>query len=408
MLAAGAAAGMTATFGSPISAVLLSVELLLFEFKPHSLIPVAIAAATAEAIRSYVIGTSPVFAMAPINHLPETALIFSLLVGAVMGVASVLVTKAVYAIEDSFEKIPLHWMWWPAIGGAVVGIIGYNFPATLGVGYGNIEAILHGQMLPSALIVFCTMKFISWSVSLGSGTSGGTLAPLFTFGGGLGALMGYAALALNPDIGVSVGMAALVGMAAIFAGASRALLASVVFAFEVTQQPLGLMPLLAGCSISYLVSGILMKNSIMTEKIERRGVKVPYAYFADSLDHTYVKDCYSKKVCSFSKDVKVESIFEKVLHYVEPYNHQVYPIVGEKGDCLGVVTREDLIKGRFKTDIKVLSFVKDQYISVRSNQTLRAARNLMIAHQLEALPVVEADGKTLKGIISQSDIMKFG
>jgi H+/Cl- antiporter ClcA len=406
LLAAGAAAGMTATFGSPVSAVLLAVELLLFEFHPNSLIPVAIASATAESVRAYVVGTAPIFAMTPITELSQSILVFSLLVGVVMGVASVFVTKVVYAIEDGFEKLPVHWMWWPALGGVVVGVVGYFYPATLGVGYGNIDAILHGAMLPQALLIFCVMKFISWSIALGSGTSGGTLAPLFTFGGGMGSLMGYLALQMDPNLGFGVGMAGLVGMAAIFAGASRALLASVVFAFEVTQQPLGLMPLLAGCSVSYLISGILMKTSIMTEKIERRGVHVPFAFHADPLSHSLIKDYATKEVCSLSQGMAVSSVFSQILNQTSPYVYSVYPLTDENGHYAGVVTREDLIRKAAGSQGLVGEFRRSDAVTVRPDQTLHAAQVLMVRHDLEALPVVGKDGKSLVGMISHTDLAR--
>jgi CIC family chloride channel protein len=280
LLAAGAAAGMTATFGSPVSAVLLAIELLLFEFKPRSIIPVALAATVAAGCRIFMAGSSPVFAMSDLAIATTPALVAYLLEGAVLGVVAVFITKAVYWIEDGFEHLPIHWMWWPALGGVVVGIVGLMSPHTLGVGYDNIEHILSGTFVGTSLVFFCAMKFISWCTALGSGTSGGTLAPIFTIGGGVGAALGSFAAFAFPQAQVDIRMAALVGMAATFAGASRALLASIIFAFETTQQPHSLLPLLGGCSIAYLVSALLMKNTIMTEKLVRRGHHVPTEYEA--------------------------------------------------------------------------------------------------------------------------------
>src|SRR5690606_38852358 len=190
LLAAGAAAGMAATFGSPVSAVLLSVELLLFEFRPQSLIPVTLASAAATALRIFFEGSEPIFSLQDLEQPGSFALLTYLLMGGLFGIASVYVTRSVYKIEDAFEKLPLHWMWWPAIGGLAVGIIGYFVPQTLGVGYDNIANILTGSLTGNALIILFVFKFLSWSLALGSGTSGGTLAPLFTIGGAMGSLLG--------------------------------------------------------------------------------------------------------------------------------------------------------------------------------------------------------------------------
>jgi H+/Cl- antiporter ClcA len=282
LLAAGAAAGMTAIFGSPVSAVLLAIELLLFEFKPRSFVPVALAATIAASCRVAVFGTAPAFAMPELAPPSSLAMMTYLAEGAILGAVSVFITQSVYWIEDLFEHLPLHWMWWPALGGVVVGVVGVLSPQTLGVGYDNIERILSGSFVGYALIFFCAMKFVSWSIALGSGTSGGTLAPLFTIGGGMGALIGSEVATILPHSQVSVPTAALVGMAATFAGASRALLASVVFAFETTRQPYGLVPLLGGCSAAYLVSALMMRNTIMTEKLARRGHHVPTEYVAST------------------------------------------------------------------------------------------------------------------------------
>ena len=212
-------------------------------------------------------------------------------------------TRAVYAVEDAFEKLPIHWMWWPAIGAVAVGVVGYFAPRTMGVGYDNIEAIVGGTITGWALALLCAMKFVSWSISLGSGTSGGTLAPLFTIGGGLGARARRGSRRSScRTLGVDPRIAALVGMAAMFAGASRALLASVVFAFETTRQPIGLLPLLGGCAAAYLVSCLLMRNSIMTEKIARRGVRVAGEYVADFLSSRPLRAHMSTAVITFAAD----------------------------------------------------------------------------------------------------------
>jgi len=283
VLAAGACAGMAAIFGSPLAAVLLAVELLLFEFSPRSIIPVSLACITGAGMHIWLFGSQPVFTMPPIPYPSDGSLVVYVLFGLITGVIAALVSKSVYAIEDLFEKLPIHWMWWPALGAVAIGVTGYLAPHTMGVGYDNIQYLLSGAWSLPMLLSLCLLKYVSWAISLGSGTSGGTLAPLFTIGGGLGALMGLAAASFFPGLGINPATAALVGMAAMFAGASRALLTSIVFALETTHQPHGLLPLLGGCVAAYFISFFLMKGSIMTEKIQRRGVKTPDAFEPDIL-----------------------------------------------------------------------------------------------------------------------------
>ncbi|HVI44048.1 MAG TPA: chloride channel protein [Chitinophaga sp.] len=281
LLAAGACAGMSAIFGSPLAAILLAIELLLFEFSPRSVIPVAIACITGAGMHLLLFGDAPVFAMPAIPAVSDTALAVYVLMGVVIGVVAAMVSKSVYLVEDLFEKLPIHWMWWPALGAVAVGVIGYYAPHTMGVGYDNITTLLTGNVSLTLIFSLCVLKYLSWVISLGSGTSGGTLAPLFTIGGAAGALIGMGVLALFPGCGINLATAALIGMAAMFAGASRALLTAIVFALETTGQPHGLLPLIGACTSAYFVSFFLMKGSIMTEKIRRRGVATPEEYMPD-------------------------------------------------------------------------------------------------------------------------------
>jgi len=407
LLAAGAAAGMAAVFGSPVSAVLLAVELLLFEYKPRSIIPVALASATAAGVRIIFHGADPVFPMPNLIQPAGGALAFYILLGAVIGVASVLVTRIVYGVEDLFEKLPIHWMWWPALGAVVVGVVGYFYPLTMGVGYENITHIISGRMAISAVAILCLMKFISWTVALGSGTSGGTLAPLFTIGGGLGAVLGAGAARLAPAAHIDIRIAALVGMAAIFAGASRALLASAVFAFETTLQPLGLLPLLGGCSASFLVSCLLMRNSIMTEKIARRGVRVPAEYAADFLDQILVHDAASRDPVILRGSQTIAQVRTWIESGERGTSHQGFPIVADNGTLIGVLTRRDLLDPRRDASTMLHQLLRLPVKFTYQDCTLREAADHMVNHDIGRLPVVSRDDpRQILGMLTRSDLLR--
>jgi len=406
LLAAGAAAGMTATFGSPVSAVLLAVELLLFELRPRSLIPVALAAAAATAVRIAFVGIPPAFAMPNIAQPGEAALAVYVVLGAAVGVAAVAVTKIVYAVEDAFDHLPIHWMWWPAIGAVAVGVCGYFAPHTLGVGYDNIDRILSGDIAGEALLFLGGLKFISWSISLGSGTSGGTLAPLFTIGGALGGLLGEVVARSFPHLGVDPRIAALVGMAAMFAGASRALLASVVFAFETTRQPIGLLPLLGGCTASFLLSCLMMRNTIMTEKIARRGVRVPGEYAADFLDQVTVGLCASKPVVTLNADDLLEAVRGWIAGHGQGSSHQGFPVVDAAGDLVGVVTRRDLLDPERQGSARVRELIRRPVAVAFEDSSLREAADHMVQEEVGRLPVVSraAPHKPI-GMLTRSDLL---
>jgi len=406
LLAAGAAGGMTAIFGSPVAAVILAVELLLFELRPRSLIPVALATVAAAGVRYATVGTEPVFAMPYVAEPGMAALAVYVALGGLIGLASVAVTHIVYGIEDAFEKLPVHWMWWPAIGGVAVGVVGWFAPLTLGVGYSNIEDIVAGHFAVGALAFLCVMKFISWSIALGSGTSGGTLAPLFTIGGTLGALAGFGLVAVAPQLGIDPRIAGLVGMAAIFAGASRALLTSVVFAFETTQQPHGLLPLLGGCAAAYLVSALTMRNTIMTEKIARRGVRVPTEYAADYLEQVLVRDAATREVVSLRTSDELGEV-RSLLNSGRPeYQHQGFPVVDDAGRVRGVITRRSLLDASQPNMRHIGDLGLRPPVVVHEHHSLREAADHMVAEDIGRLIVVGVDAPhPLVGILTRGDIL---
>jgi H+/Cl- antiporter ClcA len=406
LLAAGAAAGMSATFGCPVSAVLLAVELLLFEFRPRSIIPVAFASATAAGVRMTILGAEPIFAMPNLVHPTFTALCCYILMGGIIGLVAAGVVRTLYFVEDSFDRLPIHWMWWPAIGGLTVGVVGWLAPNTLGVGYYNIRGILNQQMAVSAIAWLCVMKFISWSISLGSGTSGGTLAPLMTIGSGVGAVLGALTDWLIPSAGVDMRIAALVGMAALFAGASRAMLASVVFAFETTLQPLGLLPLLGGCAASYLVSSLSMRHSLMTEKMARRGIQAPSEYVADVLAQVLVRDVSSRGLVSLRASDTVGKTREWLATHAKGTTHQGFPILDHNQTLVGVLTRRDLLDPAINADQTLENIIRRLPKFVYEDCTVRQAADHMVNHGIGRLPVVRrSTPPQVIGMVTRSDVL---
>ena len=404
LLASGATAGMAAIFGSPIAGIFLAIELLLFEFSPRSIIPVALACITGAAGHHFLFGSGPVFAIKKFIEAPSnTALLTYSVIGISIGLLSVLVTKIVYLIEDGFEKLPIHWMWWPAIGGLAVGIIGYYAPHTLGVGYENITNILSGDMAINVVLSLCLFKFISWAIALGSGTSGGTLAPLLTIGGAAGALLGSVIIHFFPASGITITLAALIGMSAMFAGASRALLTSIIFALEVTGQSNALLPLLASCTASYLISFFLMESTIMTEKITRRGVKTPDSYEPDILEKILVKEVIKENELVINEENSIRDVrqwLEKEKEYISNY----FIIVSKDNEFMGIISSSSLFSNHQNQDNPVGKLIKRNNFSVTMDTPLRTAVEMMARENVDILPVV-SDKKTVTGVLSYKEII---
>jgi len=403
LLAAGATAGMSAIFGSPLAAIFLAVELLLFEFSSKSIIPVAIACITGAAGHHFLFDAGVTFPMPDFAFPDNSALAIYTGIGLLVGVISVGVSKAVYIIEEWFEKIPVHWMWWPAIGGLVVGVVGYFAPHTLGVGYDNISNLLSGNMGMQVILSLCIMKFISWAIALGSGTSGGTLAPLLTIGGATGSLIGLLIVQLFPGTEISIPLTALVGMAAMFAGASRALLTSIIFALETTMQSNALLPLMGACVASYIVSYFLMEHNIMTEKIARRGIKTPDSYRPNVLERFSVGQVFDKEPL-LVQDMK--SILE-VKNWIKTQE------IDETAECIMVIDKDEQYKGVINFT-ELLSITEEnennsigsliqQPFLINTNDSLLEAIELMAQHDSDIL-TVEANN-SIVGILSLKNIL---
>ena len=403
ILAAGATAGMSAIFGTPIAAVFLAIELLLFEFSPRSILPVALACITGAAGHHLLFGAGPVFEMPDLVTPSNIALATYSFIGLLIGFLSMGITKIVYVIEDYFEKIPIHWMWYPAIGGLVVGLIGFFAPHTLGVGYDNIAGILSGNWPISLLCSLVFFKFLSWAIALGSGTSGGTLAPLLTIGGAAGAIIGSLLISWFPELGITMPMAALIGMSAMFAGASRAYLTSITFALEATMQSHALLPLLGACTAAYIVSFFLMENTIMTEKIARRGVITPDSYEPDILQKTKVSEVINKQ----DTILKANSTINEVRQLLASKNIQdSYLItINDNVGYAGTVKLADIYKEPVQGDVKLKRIIQPDYLLIYANDTLRTAVELMLKQQGDVLPVVNPADNKVTGVLSYRNII---
>lgn len=405
LLAAGATAGMPAIFGSPIAAIFLAIELLLFEFSPRSIIPVALACIVGAAGHHLLFEKGVVFPVKTmIESVSNSALGFYSIMGIIIGLLSVLVTKIVYLIEDGFEKLPIHWAWWPAIGGLAVGVVGYFAPRTLGVGYNNIIDILSGTMSIQILLSLCLLKFISWAISLGSGTSGGTLAPLLTIGGATGALLGGIIIYWFPSSGVTIPLAALVGMAAMFAGASRAFLTSIVFALETTGQVNALLPLLATCTTAYFISYFIMENTIMTEKIARRGVKIPHSYEPDVLEKLIVEQVLTDNGMIISEENNIKEVREW-LNQEQDYKSNYFIISSNEGEYRGILSSSNLFSNHHSQENLIGTLIKRNSIYIGLSDTLRTAVETMAKENIDVLPVVSKENTTIIGILSYHDII---
>lgn len=405
LLVAGAAGGMSATFAAPVAAVLLAVELLLFEWKPRSLIPVALASAVAAVARRYLLGFGPLF---PVPEHPlvigPTGLLGCALVGLLAGGLSALLTVSVYASEDMFHRLRIHWMWWPAIGGLAIGLGGFVFPQALGVGYDTIGALLQGSVTTHVILGVLLVKWFIWAVSLGSGTSGGVLAPLLMMGGALG---GLEAMFL-PNEGA--GFWPLISMGAILGGTMRSPFTSIVFAFELTHDANVFLPLLIGSVVAHGFTVLTLNRSILTEKVARRGYHLSREYAVDPLEILFAREVMRTAVAVLPAGSTVGDIHAS-LTADHPQKQRLLPVVNLDGTLAGVLTRKDIRDcmardGDAALQLNLSDLVRSDAVEVFADEPLRVVVYRMAEKGLTRMPVIDRSTRRFLGLISLDDLLK--
>ena len=405
LLVAGSAAGMAATFATPLAGVLLAVELLLFEWKPRSFIPVALASVAAGAARRYLLGLGPLFPVPPHPaFINADAVLGCVVAGIGAGLLSIAVTQAIYAVEDGFHRLPIHWMWWPAIGGIAVGIGGLLFPQALGVGYDTIGALLQGDVPRKVFAGVLLVKSSIWAISLGSGTSGGVLAPVMMMGGALGGVEG----SFLPH--VAPGFWPLVSLGAVLAGTMSAPLTGIVFAVEVTHDLNMILPVMITVTVAYAISVLSLRRSILTEKIARRGYHLTREYDVDPLEILFVREVVRTNVVALPSSATAQEARALIGGGTrERRGQRLYPVVDAEQRLVGLVTRTQL--EQWLKDAppggRVSEIVRRNVVVTYTDEPLRSVVQRMAETGLTRFPVVERGRERhLVGMISLADTLR--
>ncbi len=409
LLACGAAAGMAATFNTPIAGVILAIELLLFEFKARSFIPLVIASALATGVHQLLMGQGPMFTVGPVDFGIPSNLPYYLVLGIICGLAAVIFSKALYWVEDQFEKLPIDWMWWPALAGVVLGILGIIAPRILGVGYDTITDILNNHLPLAILLTVMICKAVALLITIGSGTSGGLLAPMFMISAALGAIFALVVNQIIPGANLSPGAFALVAMAAVFGSAARAPFTFILFAFEITRDYNAILPLMFVSAIADGIAVRLMQNSIMTEKLARRGLRVQQEYETDALHAVPVRSVMTPNPVKIPQSMTVHELIDHINQNDPAYTkHQALLIVDDKGELAGIITRKDLLAvlNAGQTERTVLDAGARDLIVAYPDESVRDALVRMLRSDIGRLPVVERDHPThLVGYLSRGNVM---
>jgi len=411
LLACGAAAGMSATFNTPIAGVILAIELLLFEFKSRSFIPLVVASTLAAVVHMQLLGPGPMFHVATMDFGIPHALPFYLVLGLVCGLAAVGLSKTLYWVEDLFEKLPFDELWWPAIGALGLGLIGFFVPRVFGVGYDTIGDILNGQLVWKILLIVMVAKFVALVLSLGSGTSGGLLAPTFLWSAALGGLFAMVGNYLFPTAHLSPGAFALVAMGAVFRAASRATFSFIIFAFEITRDYNSVLPLMLVAVIADGIAMLFMPNSsIMTEKLARRGLRVHQDYEADALTQATVGETMEKEAPVIPADTKVGALAERIARRDPAMaRHEALLVLDAAGMLAGIVTRGDILRALDKDSsggMTVQEAGKTHLVVTYPDELVSEAAAKLLRFDIGRLPVVDrADERKVVGYLGRAAIL---
>ena len=400
LLVAGAAAGMTAIFGTPLAAILLAIEVLLFEWKPRSFVPVVTAVLVSFVWRPWLIGAGPMFATEAAEPYGLWVIGASAAVGLVAGMEAAMLSTALYRVEDMFHRLPVHWMWWPAIGAIFVGIGGLIDRHVLGSGYASIQALLDGSLALRVVLALLVVKAAVWLIALGSGTSGGILAPLLILGGATGCLLGQF---LPGD----AGFWAMIGMAGIMSGAMRAPMTGALFAAELTGHFASLPATIAAATAAYAVSVLLMRRSILTEKIARRGRHILQEYTVDPLDFLQAGQLMTPHPDTLPGTI---SISTAAAFFAEEAKHRSYPVIDADGRLLGIVSRADALRWQVEGSegrSSLAETISDQPQPVAYPETpCGRIADMIVETGIGRVPIVDADTGRVVGILSRQDLLK--
>lgn len=410
LLACGAGAGMAATFSTPIAGVIFAIELLLFEFRARSFIPLVIATTIATTIHVLLISPGPMFTVGHVNFDIVHGLPFYVVLGVVAGYMAVAMSRGLFWIEDLFEKLPMDEMWWPAIGAVGLGIIGFFVPRVLGVGYGTISDILNNHLTLWLLLLIMVFKSLALLISLGSGTSGGLLAPMFMGGAAMGAAFAIIANHIIPGAHLDPGAFALVGMAAVFAAAARATFALIIFAFEITRNYESVLPLMLVCVIASGIARFYMKESIMTEKLARRGLKIHQEYEVDPLHEVSVESVMDRHPPTLSAEMLLSELAERIgRHDPVVARRNGFPLLDTQGKLVGIITRADVlraIENKVDDNTTLLQAGSKHLVVAYPDESLHTAVEKMLRRNVGRLPVVDPDNPDkLVGYLGRTPIL---
>jgi chloride channel protein, CIC family len=408
LMVSGAAAGMAAAFSCPMAATLLAVELLLFEWRPRSLVPVAIACVTAGAVRRLLLGPGPIFPMQPTTvPMHHAAMLGALVIGLIAALVATGLSNAIHFFERQFEKLPIHWMWWPALGGIVVGLGGLVFPQSLGVGYDVIRQLVNDQLTWKLIAGVLVVKTIIWVVALGSETAGGILAPLLMIGGAMGVAIGHWMTPISP------GAWAVVGMTAVISASLGAPLTAAMLAVELTHNGGLMLPVLLACVVAYAIGVLLQPRSMLTGGLSRKGLHLSREYGVDPLETVMVEDVMHTSVFALpweaTQQAAVDWLIKMNERGGEAWSHwqRLFPLVDEEGNLRGVLSRGNMITAAGAGDAteRLVSHGTTAPTVVGPRDTLRYAAEKMAGSKLRSFPVVDPLGK-LVGILNIEDLLE--